>query len=245
MKEPKEIYRMQLKGQHVVIVGGSSGIGLATAHLAKTEGASVTITGRSDDKLRRAADTLGGAKTAIADVANETDLRQVFAACDRVDHLVILGASLVSGTIRDASLEDLGRPITERLWGAIHTIRYAAPKMTGGSITLTSGLFSERPVAGMAVVAAAVGGIEAMTRALALELAPIRINAIAPGYIDTPLLKAAFEDQYERVVKAQAATLPTQRIGTAEETAKAILFLMTSGFITGEILHIDGGGRLT
>ncbi len=96
----------------------------------------------------------------------------------------------------------------------------------------------------MAVVAAAVGGIEAMTRGLALELAPIRVNAIAPGYIDTPLLKAAFENQYERVVKAQAATLPTQRIGTVEETAKAILFLMTNGFITGESLHIDGGGRL-
>lgn len=235
---------MQLKEQQVVIIGGSSGIGLATAHLAQAEGARVTITGRSEDKLHKAASILNGVKTAIVDVANEMDLYRVFNECDRVDHLVLLGASLASGKIRDTSLEDLGRPITERLWGAIHAIRYAAPKLSGGSITLTSGLFSVRPVAGMAVVAAAVGGIEAMTRALALELAPIRINAIAPGYIDTPLLKAAFEDQYEGVVKAQAATLPTQRIGTAEETAKAILFLMTSGFITGEILHIDGGGRL-
>ncbi|MCU0565709.1 MAG: SDR family oxidoreductase [Oculatellaceae cyanobacterium Prado106] len=235
---------MQLKDQQVVIIGGSSGIGLATAQLAQAEGARVTITGRSEEKLRRVANTLGTVKTAIADVTNEKDLQQVFEACDRVDHLVLLGASLASGKICDAALEDLSRPITERLWGAIHTIRAAAPKMSNGSITLTSGLFSARPIAGMAVVAAAVGGIEAMTRALALELAPIRINAIAPGYIDTPLLRAAFEDQYEGVVKAQSAVLPTQRIGTAEETAKAILFLMTSGFITGEILHIDGGGRL-
>jgi NAD(P)-dependent dehydrogenase (short-subunit alcohol dehydrogenase family) len=235
---------VQLKDRQVVIIGGSSGIGLATAQLAQEEGAVVTITGRSEDKLRRAASTLGGVKTAIVDVVNEMDIHRVFNECDRVDHLVLLGGSLASGTIRDTALEELGRPIAERLWGAIHTIRYATPKMSGGSITLTSGLFSVRPIVGMAVGAAAVGGIEAMTRALALELAPIRINAIAPGYIDTPLLKAAFEDRYEGVVKAQAATLPTQRIGTAEETAKAILFLMTSGFITGEILHIDGGGRL-
>ena len=235
---------MQLKDQNVVIIGGSSGIGLATAYLAQLEGAVVTITGRSEDKLRRAANDLGGAKTAILDIAKEPDIRQLFIDCHPIDHLVILGASLASGAIRDATLEDLSRPITERIWGAIHAIRHAIPKMSGGSITLTSGLFSSRPVAGMATVAAAVGGIEAMTRALALELAPVRVNAIAPGYIDTPLLRAAFSDQYEGAVKTQSATLPAQRIGTAEETARAIVFLMTSGFITGEILHIDGGGRL-
>jgi len=95
----------------------------------------------------------------------------------------------------------------------------------------------------MAMAAAAVGGVEAMSRALALELAPIRVNAIAPGYIDTPLLQTAFANQYESVVKAQAATLPVKRIGTAEETAHSILFLMTTSFITGEVLHLDGGGR--
>lgn len=155
----------------------------------------------------------------------------------------MLGASLASGTIVDTPLTELSRPINERIWGAIHAIRHAVPKMSSGSITLISGLFSSRPVAGMAVIAAAVGGIEAMTRALALELSPLRVNAIAPGYIDTPLLKAAFEDRYEGVIKNQAATLPTKRIGTAEEAARAILFLMTNGFMTGEILHIDGGGR--
>lgn len=235
---------MQLKGQRVVIIGGSSGIGLEIAHLAKLEGANVTVTGRSEEKLYKVKSKLGEIKTAIADVTNVEQLEQVFVACDRIDHLVILGASLASGTILNTPLEELGRPINERLWGVIHTLRYALPKMVDGSITLTSGLFASRPVAGMAVVAAAVGGIEAMTRGLALELAPIRVNAIAPGYIDTPLLKAAFEDQYEQVVTTQATLLPTQRIGTAEETAKAIFFLMTSEFITGESLHIDGGGRL-
>lgn len=234
---------MQLKDRNVVIIGGSSGIGFVTAQLAKAYGANVTITGRSEDKLHQAAKELGGVKTAIVDICKECDIRQLFEGLESVDHLVVLGASLASGKIVDTPLEELGRPITERLWGAIYTIRYAVPKMSSGSITLISGLFSSRPVAGMAVVAAAVGGIEAMTRALALELSPLRINAISPGYIDTPLLKAAFEDRYEGVVKAQAATLPTKRIGTAEEAARAILFLMTNGFMTGEVLHIDGGGR--
>lgn len=235
---------MQLSNRNVVIIGGSSGIGFATAQLALALGANVTITGRSENKLRWAAKELDGVKTVIVDVNNQTDIAQLFEDLEYVDHLVVLGGSLASGTICDTPLEELLRPIVERVWGAIYAVRHAVPKMTQGSITLTSGLLASRPVAGMAVVAAAVGGIEAMTRGLSLELAPIRINAVAPGYINTPLLKAALDDQYETVVTAQSATLPVKRIGTAEETAKAIMFLMANGFMTGEVLHIDGGGRL-
>lgn len=234
---------MQLKNRNVVIIGGSSGIGFATAKLAQELGAAVTITGRSQDKLDRAAEQLSHVKTSIVEVTNEADVQQLMAQFEHIDHLVVLGASLASGTVVDASLAELNRPIAERIWGAIYAVRHAAPKMSDGSITLMSGLFSTRPIAGMAIAAAAVGGIEAMSRALALELAPIRVNAIAPGYIDTPLLQAAFEDQYESVVKTQAATLPLKRIGTSEEAARSILFLMTTGFITGEVLHLDGGGR--
>jgi NAD(P)-dependent dehydrogenase (short-subunit alcohol dehydrogenase family) len=234
---------MQLKNQNIVIIGGSSGIGFATAKLAQAHGATVTITGRNQAKLDHAAKELGDVQMAIVDVANEADMQQLMAQLDHIDHLMVLGASLTSGKVVDTALEELGRPIQERIWGAIYAVRYAVPKMTDGSITLTSGLFSTRPIAGMAIVAAAVGGIEAMSRALALELAPIRVNAIAPGYIDTPLLQTAFENQYESVVKAQAATLPVKRIGTAEEAARSLLFLMTTSFMTGEVLHLDGGGR--
>ena len=234
---------MQLKNRNVLIIGGSSGIGFATAELAQAEGATVTITGRNRDKLDRAAQQLGAIKTTIVDITNEADVQQLMAQFDHIDHLVVLGASLASGKVVDTPLQELTRPIDERILGAVYAVRHAAPKMSDGSITLTSGLFSTRPIAGMAMAAAAVGGVEAMSRALALELAPIRVNAIAPGYIDTPLLQAAFADQYESVVKAQAATLPVKRIGTAEETARSILFLMTTSFITGEVLHLDGGGR--
>lgn len=234
---------MQLNNRNVVIIGGSSGIGFATAELAQARGAIVTITGRNSAKLDRAAKVLGNISTAIVDITNEADLQQLMGRFEHIDHLVVLGAGLSSGKVVDTALQELGRPIQERIWGAIYAIRHAAPKMSDGSITLMSGLFSTRPVAGMAMAAAAVGGIEAMSRALALELAPIRVNAIAPGYIDTPLLQAAFADQYESVVKAQSATLPVKRIGTAEEAARCILLLMTTGFMTGEVLHLDGGGR--
>lgn len=234
---------MQLKNRNVVIIGGSSGIGFATAKLAQAHGATVSITGRNQAKLDRAAQELGDVQRAIVDVTHEADIQQLMAQFDHIDHLVVLGASLASGKVSDTPLEELGRPINERLWGAIYAVRHAVPKMSDGSITLMSGLFSTRPIAGMAIVAAAVGGIEAMSHALALELAPIRVNAIAPGYIDTPLLQAAFEDQYESVVKTQAAMLPVKCIGTAEEAAQSILFLATTRFITGEVLHLDGGGR--
>jgi NAD(P)-dependent dehydrogenase (short-subunit alcohol dehydrogenase family) len=234
---------MQLKNRNVVIIGGSSGIGFATAKLAQAEGAIVTITGRNRDKLDRAAAELGNVKTAIIDIAQETDVQQLMAQVEHIDHLVVLGASLASGKVVDTPLEELARPINERILGTVYAIRHAAPKMSDGSITLMSGLFSTRPIPGMAISAAAVGGIEAMSRALALELAPLRVNAIAPGYIDTPLLQAAFEDQYESVVKTHATMLPVKRIGTAAEVAHSILFLMTTGFITGEVLHLDGGGR--
>jgi NAD(P)-dependent dehydrogenase (short-subunit alcohol dehydrogenase family) len=234
---------MQLNNQSVVIIGGSSGIGFATAKLAYAQGARVTIMGRNPTKLDRAAQELGDVQKAIVDVTREADVQQLMAQVDHIDHLVVLGASLSSGKVVDTNLEELGRPLQERIWGALYSVRYAVPRMSDGSITLMSGLFSTRPIAGMAVVAAAVGGIESMSRALALELAPIRVNAIAPGYIDTPLLQEALEDQYESVVKTQAATLPVQRIGTVGEAARSILFLATTHFMTGEVLHLDGGGR--
>lgn len=241
---------MKLKDCQVVIIGGSSGIGLATAQIGLDMGAKVTITGRSAEKLEQAAACLGNVHTIVTDVSDEMQVRQVFQDLDRVDHLFVAAGSLRTGRdendgkIASTSVEELKYPIEERIFGAIYTIHHALPKMREGSITLMSGLFSTRPISGVATIAAAVAGIEAITRTLALELAPIRVNAVCPGYIDTPLLQAAFGDRYEQITKMQAENLPTKRIGTAEEVAEAVLLLMANKFITGEILHVDGGGRL-
>jgi NAD(P)-dependent dehydrogenase (short-subunit alcohol dehydrogenase family) len=241
---------MQLKDRQIVIIGGSSGIGLATAQMALNMGANVTITGRNSEKLQRATTNLSNVRTVVADVSNKLQIEQIFQDLKCVDHLFLTAGSLRTGEnegdgkIATTAIKALKYPIEERIFGAIYTIHHALAKMSEGSITLMSGLFSTRPISGVATIAAAVAGIEAMTRTLALELAPICVNAVCPGYIDTPLLQAAFGDRYEQITKLQAESLPVKRIGTAEEVAEAVLLLMTNKFITGEVLHIDGGGRL-
>jgi NAD(P)-dependent dehydrogenase (short-subunit alcohol dehydrogenase family) len=234
---------MTLQGAHVVVIGGSSGIGLATAKLARQAGATLTIAGRSQDKLRQAQQQLGEVRTVAADITHEADVGQVFEGLSRVDHVVVAAGTIQNGRIVDNDLATLRRIIDERIWGVIYVVRHAAPKMTQGSITFTSGGLSSRPRVGSAMLTTALAGVEAMTPALALELAPIRVNTVTPGLIDTPLLHHTYGAEREAIMANRAAVLPGKRVGTAEEVAQAMLMLMTNAYITGEVLHIDGGGR--
>ena len=234
---------MTLQGAHVVVIGGSSGIGLATAKLARQAGATLTIAGRSQDKLRQAQRQLGEVRTVVADITNEADVGQVFEGLSRVDHVVVAAGTIQNGRLVDNDLATLRRIIDERIWGVTYVVRHAAPKMTQGSITFTSGGLSSRPRVGSAMLTTALAGVEAMTPALALELAPLRVNTITPGLIDTPLLHHTYGAEREAIMANRAAVLPGKRVGTAEEVAQAMLMLMTNAYMTGEVLHIDGGGR--
>ena len=234
---------MQLHGAQVVVIGGSSGIGLAAATLARQAGATLTIVGRSQDKLAQAQRALGEVRTVAADITNDAEIGQAFAGISHVDHVVIAAGTIVNGRILDNDLANLRRIIDERIWGVTYVVRHAAPKMTRGSITFTSGGLSSRPRLGTAMLTTALAGVEAMTPALALELAPIRVNTVTPGLIDTPLLAHTYGAERDTMVKNRAALLPGKRIGTAEEVAQAMLMLMTNEYITGTVLHIDGGGR--
>ncbi|HEX4591973.1 MAG TPA: SDR family oxidoreductase, partial [Gemmataceae bacterium] len=183
---------MRLEGKYLVVIGGSSGIGLETARLALAEGASVTIAGRSEDRLRRAAEHLLSThdtrtapdrlRSVVADVTEESSLRALFGAKARLDHLFLPAGELRPGGGDALTSDLLGlRAILEsRLLGAAYVVRQARPRMAGGSITLMSGLYSTRPARGGAFAAASVAAVEGMTRALALDLAPIRVNAVAP-----------------------------------------------------------------
>jgi NAD(P)-dependent dehydrogenase (short-subunit alcohol dehydrogenase family) len=234
---------MTLQGAHVVVIGGSSGIGLATAKLARQAGATLTLAGRSQDKLRQAQQQLGEVRTVVADITHEADVGQVFEGLSRVDHVVVAAGTIQNGRIVDNDLATLRRIIDERIWGVTYVVRHAAPKMTQGSITFTSGGLSSRPRVGSAMLTTALAGVEAMTPALALELAPLRVNTVTPGLIDTPLLHHAYGAEREAIMANRAAVLPGKRVGTAEEVAQAMLMLMTNAYMTGEVLHIDGGGR--
>lgn len=234
-----------LNGAHVVIFGGSSGIGLATAVAAKAKGAIVTLIGRTPAKLEAAARKIEGAQTAIADIAERKSVEAVFNGMTRVDHLVITAGGLHVGKLADSDPDQLLVEIQQRIAGAVYAIKAALPSMLPtGSIVLMGGQFSDRPPAnGASITAAAVRGIEALARSLALELKPIRVNVIAPGLIDTSLFDV-FGSEGRAAIFAQAAEqLPVGRAGRADEVGEAITFLLSNGYMNAEVLHIDGGGR--
>ncbi|MGO4713396.1 SDR family oxidoreductase [Bradyrhizobium sp. 2TAF24] len=233
-----------LAGQTVAVIGGSSGLGFAIAAEARRQGAGLILVARDAERLRHAAVALGGAATITADIANADAASALFGDIARLDHLVITAGTARLLPLAAHSAHDLTAVLAERLVGPLLAIKAAAPRLReGGSITLTSAQLSTRPIAAGAVLAAAVSGVEALARALALELAPIRINALAPGLIDTPLLDGLLGDAKRQVLEASAASVPVRRVGRPQDVAQAALLLMTNGFITGEVLHVDGGGR--
>ncbi len=178
---------MRLDGKRVVVVGGSSGIGLETARLALSLGAAVTIAGRSEERLGRAAATLKTGpdrlRTVVADMANEESIQALFAGESQVDHVFAPAGELRPGSadLLSGNIAEMRAILEVRLLGVAHVVRHAKPLMNSGSIVLMSGLYATRPAAGGAMAAAAVAAVEGMTRALALDLAPIRVNAVAPA----------------------------------------------------------------
>ncbi|MFJ6328618.1 MULTISPECIES: SDR family oxidoreductase [unclassified Rhizobium] len=231
------------QGQNIIIIGGSSGIGLAAAKRAKDAGANLFLVSRNAERLRKAAEAIGGATQIVADIAAPPPA--IFAGLDRIDHLLITAGSVNLQSLKDQSETDLAKVMHERLIGPLLAIKAALPLLhLASSITMTSGQFASRPAAIGAVVAAAVAAVESTVRALALELSPMRVNAVSPGWVDTPLLDGLMGEGKRQVLEQTASTLPSRNIGRPEDIAQAILFLMANRYITGEILHIDGGGRL-
>lgn len=239
---------MRYDGKHLVVIGGSSGFGLAAARLTLAEGGSVTLAGRSAERLDRAAQGLGESgrvRTAVADVASEAEIAALFAAEVRVDSLfVTAGSPPTAADLLTTDLTALRSILETRIMGLAFVLRAARGKLApDASIILTSGQYATRPGPGAALAAGAVGAVEAMTRALALDLAPIRVNAIAPRLIETELWDSHGPGLRARN-EAQARGLPLGRAGRPEEVAEAALLLMTNGFITGTVLRLDGGGIL-
>jgi NAD(P)-dependent dehydrogenase (short-subunit alcohol dehydrogenase family) len=233
-----------LAGQHVVVVGGSSGIGLAAARRAKEAGADITLVARSVVRLREAAASIGGAKQCVADLCEPATVREILRNLPCIDHLVITAGTASLSALEDTTPDDLQRIVTERLIGPLLAIQAALTRLrASGSITLTSAQLASRPLGVGAAIAGAVAATEAMARALALELAPIRVNAVAPGMTDTPLLDSLLGSDKAQILEGVAATLPVKRIGSSDAVASAMLLLMTNEFVTGEVLHVDGGGR--
>ncbi|NKY58335.1 SDR family oxidoreductase [Nocardia flavorosea] len=236
---------MDLSGQRVVVLGGSSGIGHAIAREARKSGAEVTIASRNELRLERAASDIPGSRFQVCDMRDERQVERLFEESDPIDHVVVTAAEVGVGPVSGLRKDDVQCNFDSRVWGSFFVAKHAASRLPEhGSITLMSGIAAWRGLPGEAVGAASVGAVEAFARALAVELAPRRVNTLCPGLVDTPLLDHVLGDEREAVVRHFTEKLPAGRIGTPDEIADAALFLMRNRYVTGTTLHIDGGHLL-
>lgn len=236
-----------LAGQSVLIIGGSSGIGLAAAQLLIEIGAHVTLAGRDANRLATAAEHLGsGVQTAQADVGDLVALQALFDNIHRLGHVFVTAGAIAGGPLATTEIATLRETLDSRIWGAYAIARLAAPRLQpGGSLTFTSASSAMRPPqAGLALGAAAVAGVEGLVRALALELAPLRVNVVRPSATDTPLLRSIMGGADDAAVVAAYAGLPLGRAAHPEEVAAAALFCMANQYVTGSVVVVDGGASL-
>jgi NAD(P)-dependent dehydrogenase (short-subunit alcohol dehydrogenase family) len=237
---------MSLEGKRIVIIGGSSGIGLATAKMAVKYGAEVVIASRSLDKLEAAKAAIGGKTEAYPlDITSEEQVGDLFEKVGDFDYLTTPGSSISGGPFLTTDTSQARADFDSKFWGQYYAAKYAAPKIrSGGSIVLFSGIYSTRPPAGTSSIAAVNGAIESLCRGLAVELSPLRVNVIVPGLVDTPIFDYMPSEQREGMFKQVAEALPAKRTGQPEDIAQAVLLLMTNPFADGTILFVDGGATL-
>ena len=236
--------------EHVLVVGGSSGMGLALAARLLGEGAEVTVVGRSPERLSQARQHLGDSPrlhAIAADITDETAVEQLFARTGPLSHIVSTAAD-VGGVYVPLPKMDAAiarRVIDSKVMAPILLAKHGAPKLrAGGSITFTSGIAAYRPAAKGSVVAAINGAIESLVYALAVELAPLRVNAVSPGWVDTPIWESVAGAAKNDLLEAMAKRLPVGRIGRPDDIAQAIAAVMRNGFMSGTVVHVDGGQRL-
>jgi len=233
-----------LQNKRVVILGGSSGIGLAVAELAASQGANVVIASSGAERVQKAIESIGGeAQGQSVDVSKERDVATLFTKLGVFDHLVFTAGDSLH--LRDLATTDLGqarRAFELRYWSALAAVKYGSPHIRkGGCIVLTTGVAGLRPQKGWVVAASVCGTIEALTRALAVELAPIRVNAVSPGVVRTNLWQSMSAADREHLYESVGNSLPVGRVGEPYDIAQAYLFLMQEGFSTGQTVVVDGG----
>lgn len=219
----------------LVAIGGSSGIGLAVARRAVTAGWEVIVASRNPGRAEI------DAQLVELDVTNTTAVRAFFGSVGTIDHLVSSTVARASGLAKELDLAAARDAFETKLWGPLAAIQAADVR---GSVVLVSGVAASTPTRGASATAAVNGAVEALVRTLAVELAPVRVNAVSPGVIDTPTWATMPDDQRQALFSRLADALPAGRVGSPEDVADGIWHLLTNGFVTGTVLHVDGGHRL-
>lgn len=236
----------QLHGQTVVVIGGSLGIGLETARRASAEGAKLILTGRDPDHLQRAASELDALSTAAFDATDPALLEKFFSDVPAtIDHVMVTAGRPHHGRLIEMDLEQARRALDENILLRLQVARNAAPKMRpGGTLLFMSGTGARRPGVGLGIVSIITAALPALTADLALDLAPIRVNLIAAGFVDTPLSASLLGDELENRRKQLRDTLPIRRVVEPTDVAALAVHIMTNTAITGATYDIDGGQQL-
>ena len=235
---------MTLSGKRIVLLGGTSGIGFATAKMAANEGAAIVVASSRRESIDRAVARLPeGTEGHVLDLTSEEQVRDFFNRLGAFDHLVFTaGETLLLRELSATSVEQARHFLDLRFWGAFMAAKYGSINIEpGGSIVLSSGIAGLRPHKGWTVAASICGAVEVLTRALAVELAPIRVNAVSPGVVRTKLWDNMLEEVREAMYQVTGQVLPVGRVGEAHDLAQAFLYLMHEGFSTGQVIVVDGG----
>lgn len=239
-----------LQNQRVVVIGGTSGIGFAIARGARALGAEVIIGSSNGDKVADALTRLADGCTGnVVDVRDETSVADFFARTGTFDHLAYTagdwGPQRDGGAIAQLNLASASETFAVRFWGALSAIKHALRYLSlSGSVTLTDGMIAHRPRKNAALSSAMAGAIEHLTQGLAVELAPVRVNAVCPGYVLTEVWQRIPAEQRAERLRTLTERQPLPRAGNPEELAEAYLYLMRGGFTTGQVLVVDGGMSL-
>ena len=234
-----------LLGQTVVVIGGSSGIGLETARLARAKGAAIILTARNPDRLHRVGLELG-ASIAAFDATDFDRLERFFDALPTpIDHLLVTGPRPYYAPLAEFDLDAARRDVDAHLLLPLQVARDAASKVhPGGTLLFMGGVRGRRTAAGLAFIGALTAALPAMTKSLALEIAPVRVNLIAAGFVDTPFPASLLGDRIDERRQQLRATLPIGRVVDPADIAALAIHLMTNTAITGATFDIDGGQQL-
>lgn len=235
----------RLSGQHVLIVGGTSGIGKAVAQLALELGASVTVASRS--ATRTASLRHDNARMLTVDVADRESLEAMFSEIGGIDHVCLAaGPSALASEFSDLEMGVAKSHFDQRLWAAFHVAQLAGARLAGrGSLTFIIGALSRKPMRGRAVTTAAQCAVEGLARGLAIDLAPVRVNTIVAGLTDTPMWSGLSASARRSLFDKYAASTPAGRIGMATDVAHMVLAAMMNPYVTGASLVVDGGSTIT
>jgi NAD(P)-dependent dehydrogenase (short-subunit alcohol dehydrogenase family) len=235
----------ELLGQTVVVIGGSAGIGLETARRARAEGADVVITARNPDRLHRIGLELGALSTAAFDATDFARLEQFFRDLPGpIDHVLVSGSGPYYAPFAELDFEEARRDVEAHLWLQLQVARHAPGRVRpGGTLLFIGGTGGRRPNVGP-TIAALTAATPAMVKSLALELAPVRVNLLAPGFVDTPLSASLLGDKLDERRDELRATLPIGRVVRPEDVAALAVHVMTNTALTGATFDIDGGQQL-